>query len=96
MADAVDWDDPCARYAALRSAYYNALSGNVRSISFQTGENTQSVTYGPTDVTALRNEMIAAQRECTEASGVPALPARHAIQFGARRAAFEYTGDEEE
>lgn len=83
MADPVNWADPCARAAALRSAYFAAISGQARAVRFQTGEHIQSVEYGPTNAETLRTEMLAAESECQALSGKP-VSRRHAIQIGAR------------
>lgn len=87
MAAPVDWTDPCARYAALRTAYFEAARGQRKSIHFQSGDTSQSVEYSPADMSVLKTEMDTAQRECQLAQGVAAPPQRFAIQAGSRRGA---------
>lgn len=85
MAAPVNWDDPCARYVALKTAYYEAARGARKSISFQSGDTQQSVEYAPADMSVLKVEMDRAQRECEILRGVPSRPLRFAMVVGARR-----------
>lgn len=89
MSDAVDWNDPCARAAALRSAYFTALSGGqTQRVRFKHGDNEQEVTFGGSvsSLATLKREMEAAEDECRASQGLPPLNRRFAIRGGARRA----------
>lgn len=84
MVAPIDWNDPCARFQALQTAYYQALAGDTRSVHFDTGGgHSQSVEFTPADKDGLKAEMTRAHAECKAKSGL-ALPGRFAIQVGAR------------
>ena len=88
MTDAVDWTDPCARAAALKTAYFNALGGmTVQKVRFKDGDNEQEVAYGNSSASlaALKREMEAAEDECRAKQGLRPLVRRFAIRAGARR-----------
>ncbi|UDL95498.1 hypothetical protein LGH83_04555 [Lichenihabitans sp. PAMC28606] len=79
----VDWTDPCARAAALTSAYYAILSGDrEQRIRTRTLETETDVTFAASNVTVLRDEMIAAQNACDIANGQPDPRRRFAISAG--------------
>jgi hypothetical protein len=80
---AVDWSDPCARYAALRDAYYANLSGSGETlIRYKGPEGEREVRYKATDLNRLLAEMRSAQTECQIATGAPR-SGRYAIRAGA-------------
>lgn len=86
---AVQWEDPCARYAALRDAYYLLLAGNGETLIRQKGpEGEQEVRYHPADLNMLRAEMTAAQAECTAAQGGNNPRRRFAIRGGSMRVRY--------
>ena len=64
----IDMTDPCARAAALSSAYNAALAGSleieIRARSFDADE---LVRFLPVDIEKLRIEMQSAQSECAKA-----------------------------
>lgn len=83
---AVDWSDACARYAALRDAYYACLSGGGETlIRFKGPEGEQEVRYHAQDLGKLKAEMVAAQTECSAVNGQPNPNRRFAIRGGAMR-----------
>lgn len=83
---AVDWSDPCARYAALRDAYYATLSGGGETlIRYKGPEGEQEVRYHAQNLELLKTEMVAAQTECAAATGVPNPNRRFAIRAGTQR-----------
>lgn len=70
--DIVNWDDPCARAKALRTAYFDRLQGGTTTkVRFKSAENEQqietSVTLGSLE--KLRAEMIRAEDECLASQG---------------------------
>ncbi len=81
----IDWTDPCARAAALSSAYYAALAGSreieIRTRSFDADE---LVRFLPVDIEKLRIEMQSAQSECAKARGHRDPNRRFAITAGNR------------
>lgn len=83
---AVDWDDPCARYAALRDAYFAATTGVGEVMIRRKGPHgEEEVRYHPADINRLFTEMNSAQAECAvKTSGVNPRR-RSAIRLGARR-----------
>lgn len=81
----VDWTDPCARLAELRSAYYAAVGGGARRVRFQNGDTIQEVEYGAVDLAVLKVEMERARVECEAKNGLLGRPQRFAIQVGAAR-----------
>lgn len=86
---AVDWDDPCARYAALRDAYYSLLSGGTETLIRRKGPmGEEEVRYGVAKLEVLKLEMIAAQAECSAQNGTPNPNRRFAIRGGAQRRCF--------
>lgn len=83
---AVNWDDPCARYAALRDAYYLLVSGAQETVVYNKGPETeQQVEYAKTDLTRLATEMASAQAECQASMGGTNPRKRYAIRGGAFR-----------
>lgn len=84
---AVDWSDPCARYAALRDAFYNLLtagSGAETLIRTRGPEGEQEVRYGKHDLAILQTEMNAAKVACDLSNGINTT-GRYAIRAGAPR-----------
>lgn len=82
----VDWTDPCARAASLRTAYYQLISGQSESlIRHSTTEGDQEVRYARADMQALKAAMEAAEAECATLTGTatPARARRYAIRGGA-------------
>lgn len=87
MTDATDWNDPCARAAALRDAYFAALTGGqLQKVRFKHGDNEQEVAYGTSvgSIAALKKEMQTAEDECRASQGLPPISRRFAIRGGAR------------
>jgi hypothetical protein len=83
---AVDFSDPCARFAALRDAYYLLISGAQESLVRVKGPNgEQEVRFGPGKIEALKVEMDAAENACAAKNGVADPNRRYAIRGGARR-----------
>lgn len=82
----VDWSDPCARYAALRTAYYQMLSGQQeQEIRTRTLDAEEVVRFAPTDLKTLEAEMYAAQGECVAQTGGINPNRRFAITAGSCR-----------
>lgn len=85
----IDWEDPCAKYAALRNAYYSLLSGGVEIlIRYKGPESEEEVRYAATKLDVLKLEMISAQAECSAATGTPNPNRRFAIRGGSQRRCF--------
>ena len=83
---AVDWNDPCARFAALQSAYYQIISGgSTATIEYTANGATRKVSYSFSDNKSLRQRMLEAEDACALLNGRPAHNRRFAIQAGARR-----------
>ena len=83
---AVDFSDPCARYVALRDAYYTLLQGGVETlVRFKGPEGEQEVRYSSTKLELLKAEMMQAQSECSAETGTPNPNRRFAIRGGAQR-----------
>lgn len=83
---AVNWEDPCARYAALRDAYYSLLSGGTETLIRRKGPvGEEEVRYGAAKLDVLKLEMIAAQAECAASTGADNPNRRFAIRGGAQR-----------
>jgi len=80
-----DWTDPCARAAALTTAYYQTLAGD-REVEIRTRslDAEDHVRYRPTDLAALRVEMQAAQAECAALNGAVSPNRRFALTAGRR------------
>lgn len=81
----VDWTEPCARAAALRSAYYRLISGDAESLIHRTTpEGSEEVRFARADIEKLKLELDAAEAECAVANGsaVPARARRFAIRAG--------------
>lgn len=86
MAAPVDWNDPCARAAALKAAYFASVSGgSVQAIRAKAAESEREVRYQKMDTATLRLEMWAAEDECRAKNGLPKLQRRFAITAGSRR-----------
>jgi hypothetical protein len=82
----VQWDDPCARYAALRDAYYQIVSGGGETLIRQKGpDGEQEVRYHAADLETLRTEMNSAQAECAAPSAGTNPRRRFAIRAGSQR-----------
>lgn len=83
---AIDWSNPCARYAALRDAYFQHLSGGAETlIRYRGPEGEREVRYGAQNLVVLQAEMNAAQAECAALNGTPNPGRRSAIRLGAQR-----------
>lgn len=83
---AVDFSDPCARYAALRDAYYTLLQGGVETlIRYKGPESEEEVRYAATKLDVLKLEMLSAQAECSASTGTTNPNRRFAIRGGAQR-----------
>lgn len=68
----IDYDDPCAVYQALRSAYYELVAGgSVRRFRTTHGDTTYEKEFdrSPAGLQALRQEMTVWQQKCAAASG---------------------------
>lgn len=86
MTAAIDWTDPCARAAALSSAYYSLLAGNSETLIRIKGPDAeQEVRYHSPDLGTLKTEMVAAQAECAAATSGVNPNRRYAIRAGAQR-----------
>ena len=82
----VDWSDPCARYEALRDAYYRAQTGGAETLfRYRTDSGEREVRYAQANITVLRAEMDRAQAECAAKNGLVVPRRRFAIRAGARR-----------
>jgi len=81
-----DFSDPCARFAALRDAYYLLISGAQESLVRYKGPNgEQEVRFTAGNAEKLRDEMIAAEAACSAATGAANTSRRYAIRAGSRR-----------
>jgi hypothetical protein len=86
MAATVQWEDPCARYAALRDAYYSIVSGGGETfIRIKGPEGEQEVRYHAVDLPTLLNEMQSAEAECAASTQGVNPRRRFAIRGGAQR-----------
>lgn len=66
----VDWANPCEAYAAVRTAYYDVLTGKgAQRLRFKSGESERDVTFNTSNIGALREEMSRLQMECARVSG---------------------------
>lgn len=78
-----NWDDPCARWLALRNAFFEITAGNNASaISYTSNGVARSVSYSVHDLSNLKQEVDKAEAECK--TGQPLR--RMAFTFGHRRA----------
>jgi hypothetical protein len=83
---AVDWEDPCARYAALRDAYYAVLSsGSETLIKYKGPEGEREVRCHAQDLSWLLKEMQAAQDQCAIKNNLSPPNRRFAIRAGTQR-----------
>jgi aromatic ring hydroxylase len=83
---AVHFNDPCQRFAALQTAYYNLISGANESLVRYKGPNGErEVRFSAGNIDALKAEMTAAEAACAVAQGQPNPNRRYAIRGGARR-----------
>lgn len=82
MADPIDYTDPCARAAALRTAYYSILAGDRESlIRTKTNEGEREIRFQAGNVLKLEAELRRAEAEC--AATLPAaVGPRFAITAG--------------
>lgn len=79
----VDWSDPCARYIALRDAYYETVRGGTETlIRYKGPEGEREVRYKQSDLGILLAEMRSAQAECQATTGTKRT-GRYAIRAGA-------------
>jgi hypothetical protein len=84
---ATNWQDPCERAAALRSAYYQLLSGQQEAeIRTRTLDAEEVVRFAPADLQKLVVELRAAEAACAaQTPGAPNPSRRFAITAGGRR-----------
>lgn len=83
---AVDFSDPCARFAALQTAYYQLISGaNETLVRYRGPNGEQEVRFGPGKIEVLRAEMDAAENQCAVKNGTADPNRRYAIRAGAQR-----------
>jgi hypothetical protein len=81
---ATDWTDPCARAAALRSAYYQLLAGETAvRVVIKGGDTLQETEFQRADASQLLAALRVAESECAAAQG--GKPRRYAIRGGAAR-----------
>lgn len=86
-AGAIDWSDPCQRAQALHDAYMRLVSGEQESeVTYQANGVLRRVRYAAVSMSALLNELRAAQGECAAQLGEAAPRKRYAIVAGSRRA----------
>jgi hypothetical protein len=87
MSDAVDWTNPCERFAALSKAYYALITGALETeIRTRTLDAEEMVRFSRTELNALRNEMRAAEAACRALTGAPNPNRRFAMQLTYRPA----------
>lgn len=87
MTDTVDWNNPCARFQALQSAYFALVSGQQEvEIRTRNLDAEELVRFNPTNMNALRIEMRSAESACAAANGVRNPNQRHAIGLSYRPA----------
>lgn len=89
----VDWTDPCAKAAALRSAYYTLISGgSEQEIRTRTLDAEEVVRFNAADKDSLLVELTAAESECARCTGQPDPNRRFRMTyrelFGRRRGRF--------
>lgn len=91
---AVIWSDPCARFAALRDAYYQIISGGNESyVRYKGPEGEREVRYANTNLEALKAELRDAETACLSSQGLPLPKARRfAITAGSRAPAATLGG----
>jgi len=72
MSDAVDWTNPCERFAALSKAYYALITGALETeIRTRNLDAEEMVRFSRADLNTLRNEMRAAETACCALAGAP-------------------------
>jgi hypothetical protein len=80
---AIDWTDPCARAAALRSAYFELMSGTRESSFTYLANGVQrTAEYSKGNLDMLAAELQKAEAECSAKINGTAPRRRQAIQFG--------------
>jgi len=91
---AVDWNDPCARFQALQSAYFELVRGGQEAeIRTRTLDAEDLVRFTKADMNALRMEMRSAEGACLAAQGLPNPNRRFAIGLGYRSRRYPTTYD---
>ena len=86
MTTPIDWDDNCARAAALRQAYYELISGRqAYEISYTANGVARTVRYSVIDMKLLLQEIRDAETLCAAETGVPVARRRYAITAGSMR-----------
>ena len=86
MADPVNYDDPCARAAALRASYYRLVQGEQEQTIRYLGNGVdREVRYTPAKIELLMSALRTAEAECSVQQGTPPTRRRFAIQAGMRR-----------
>lgn len=80
-----DWTDPCARAEALRSAYYQLLTGaSAVKVTIKANDTLQDTEFQKTDMNLLLQALREAEAEC--AANTPgSTPRRFAIRAGSRK-----------
>lgn len=82
---AVDWTDPCARAAALRTAYFALIAGDrEQRIRVSISGAEREVVYAAAKLELLASELRRAEAECSASTGGTA-GRRYAIRGGAVR-----------
>jgi hypothetical protein len=86
---AVDWTNPCERFAALSNAYYSLVTGGQETeIRTRTLDAEEMVRFSRADLNALRNELRAAETACCAQLGLPNPNRRFAIGCSYRPARY--------
>lgn len=80
MSDPVDWTDPCQRFQALSTAYYQLIAGLQEvEIKTRTLDAEEMVRFSRADIQSLRAEMRSAESACAKAQGISDPNRRFAI-----------------
>lgn len=83
MSAPVDWTNPCARAAALSSAYYTLISGGQETfIHTRTYDSEQRVRFEAAKVDVLKRELEQAQAECDALTDPARRPRRFCFTGG--------------
>ena len=94
MPDAVDWTNPCERFAALSKAYYSLVTGAQESeIRTRTLDAEEMVRFSKADLNTLRNELRAAETACCAKLALPNPNRRFAIGCTYRPAGYPASYD---
>lgn len=91
---AVDWNNPCERYAALNKAYFQLLSGAQEvEIRTRTLDAEEMVRFAKGDMNMLNIQLRSAENACLLSQGLPNPNRRHAIGLSYRRRGYAATYD---